>query len=147
MTLATWKIEMQAAARAAIIAAVNATATPRPEFSWEGEAYTPKPGTAFIRETFRTDITQRTSIGGGGVSGTVEHRAAVALVIRYPAGKGTKLANAMVGAIMAALSPGTRLERNGCSAWVANVDPRPAIEEPEWFSVPVNIALVGHTTS
>ena len=146
MTLATWKIEMQAAARAALIAAVNAMPAPRPAFAWEGETYTPVEGSAFIRESFRPDTKRLSSVGSAATS-TIEHRATVALVLTFPAGKGTKPANTAAGLIMAAFSPGSRLERNGCSAWVANVDDRPAIEDPKWFSVPVNIALLGHSNS
>ncbi len=145
MSLATWKIEMQAAARAVMKAAVDASASPRPVFAWEGEKFTPQIGQAFIRESFRTDGTRLKSIGGP--SKTIEHRATVALVLVYPAGKGTKPADLMAGALLAAFSPGSSLERNGCSAWVMAVDPRPALQEPDWFSIPVNIALLGHSNT
>ena len=37
MTIGAWDIDMQAAGRQALIAAVAATAAPRPTFAWEGE--------------------------------------------------------------------------------------------------------------
>lgn len=145
MTLATWDIEMQAAARAALMAVVAASTTPRPVFAWEGEAFTPAVGQSFIAETFRPDMRRLASVGRA--SGTTEHRATVALVLKYPAGKGTKPARTMAGLICDALKPGTRLERNGCAAWVVSCDPRPAIQEPDWLMVPVNIGLMGHSNN
>lgn len=141
MSLATWDIEMQAAARALLIATVAAsTATPRPVFAWEGEAFTPPTG-PFIAESFRDDVTRLVS--GSRRNGRVEHRATFALVLRYPAAVGTKPARTMAGLVMKAFTPGTPLVRNGCSAHITAVDPRPAIQEPDRFVLPLNIALSG----
>lgn len=145
MTIATWHVEMQAAARAALLALVDAQPAPRPEFAWEGETFTPTVGEPFIAETFRPDGQRLRSVGRA--SGTVEHRATIALVLKYPAGAGTKPARTMAGLICDAFKPGTRLERNGCGAWVASCDPRPAFQEPDWLMVPVNIGLIGHSNS
>lgn len=143
MSLATWDIEMQAAARTLLMAAVNASsANPRPAFAWEGERFTPT-ADPFIAESFRTDAT--TLVSGSRRNGRIEHRATVALVLRYPPAEGTKTAKSMRGALMAAFAPGTTLERNGCSAWVAAVDPRPGIQEPDRYVLPLNITLRGYS--
>lgn len=145
MSLATWDIEMQAAARALLIATVAASAdTPRPAFAWEGEAFTPPTG-PFIAESFRNDTTRLVS--GSRRNGRVEHRATFALVLRYPPATGTKTARTIAGLIMTAFTPGTTLARNGCSAWVEAVDPRPGFQEPDRYVLPLNIVLRGYSNT
>lgn len=145
MSLATWDIEMQAAARSLLISIVNAsTATPKPAFAWEGERFTPTPA-PYISESFRNDRTG--FVSGSRSNGRVEHRATVALTLRYPPGEGTKTAKAMRGAIMEAFAPGTTLDRNGCSAWVVGVDPRPGFQEPDRYVLPLNITLRGYSNT
>ena len=141
--LGDWYIEMQAEARAVLIAAVAASPDlPRPTFAWEGERFTPT-ADPFITETFRPDTTRQASVGRA--SGTIEHRATVALVLQYPPGEGTNTARRMATLIMDAFRPGRRLERAGCAAWVEKVDPRPSYQDVDRLTLPVNIGLIGHT--
>lgn len=145
MTLAIWHDAIRAAAREKLIATVAGTTAPRPVFAWEGEGFQPVVGSAYIAETFRPVASIPRSIGRS--AGTIEHRAAVALVLRYPAGKGTKPATLMAGTILAAFAHGVVLVRSGCAATVLSSELAPGLQDPDWYAIPVNIALIGHTNT
>lgn len=143
MSYNDWIIDMQAAARELLIATVAAASeTPRPAFAWEGERFTPT-ADPYIAESFRPDRQTMSSVGGAGV-GTVEHRATVALVLNYPPGEGTVPARTMAARLTAAFSPGVVLQRNGRAAAVVGLDIRPAFQDADRYTLPVNIALLGH---
>lgn len=139
MTVATFHANVRAAFRQKLL-----TQSGLPAQAWEGKAYQPVKGTPYVSESVRAISSEVRALGLGG---TIAHTVTCNLTFHYPAGRGTKDAETMVGNVMALFRPGTTLVYGGNSAIVQQTERTAISQEPDWLSVTVIITAVGHTAN
>lgn len=112
--------------------------------AWEGMPYAPVRGAPYFSESMRAVSSQVRALGAGG---TIAHAMRGALVLYYPAGRGTLSVERMAGAVMKHLKPGTSLVYGTSAGVVTEASRSPLLQEPDWISCPVIVSVAAHTTS
>ena len=139
MSVATFHANMRAAVRQRLTALANL-----PPVAWEGRAFSPVKGVAFISEAFSPVSSVVSALGSGGA---IAHRSLATFTLHYPPNAGSSAIDTMAGALLAHYPPGLSLTYAGQVSVVQQAERRGLSQEPDWTNVSVIITMVGHTTN
>lgn len=112
---------------------------------WEGEAFEPVDGNAWIAEYLDATSQQLKTFGGSGASdGILQDDGIFSIVVNFPSRKGTKPCGDMAELIRRAFKPGTVLTYSGLSVVCRRAQVAKGIESAKWYSITVRVNFYYH---
>ena len=115
---------------------------------WENEFFEPVVGQPYLKEKLMPTNSDVVSFGANGAAdGTIKDDGLWQITLFYPQGEGTKDAQLMAEAIRVALKPSTQLSYDGENLTVMRAVIAPGRDEAVWYSIPITIKYMTHTTN
>lgn len=111
---------------------------------WENDTFTPTIGTTFMRVSTLPVEPVQTSLGTAGLN---TQTGTFALDLFFQKGVGRAIQNTLVSEIVGHFSRGTTITQNSVVIRMEKVSPLPAIEEDNWFHVPVHVKYIAYTNN
>ena len=139
MTAAVFHMELRAGVRQHL----NGL-TSLPPVAWEGKAFAPVRGQAFVSEVM---VPVSSAVRGTGRGGYIAHTVMANFTLHHPANAGTSAIETLAGRILQHFAPGTAIAYGSSSAIVQEAEVAGLIQEPDWVSMTVAVNMVGHTTN
>lgn len=117
--------------------------TDLPPVAWPNVAYEPTIGTLWLRPTLLPADTVAATLGS---TGTDENLGVYQVSVFAPSGTGKGAAVVMADAIAERFKPMTKLTYNGLLVRCVTASIGSAVQNGDWYHVPVYINYLSHTT-
>lgn len=113
--------------------------------AWEGDAFTPTPSTAWLREAMRPTAATMATLGA---SGTVREDFAYLVTLNFPTGTPVTTVDDAADAVRAAFHVGRPFDGAGFAGRVTKAERGALIEvDPDWLAVTVTITAFAHRSN